>query len=291
MSPLNLIHLLLVEYRWMPIVYFAIYTVEVEVISTIFIEKTKTSSGIGDYIKCVGAKHFGEQVRKGIGEVLWADYKFELSSVACVSGSGTANPILTDLKSATPSAERLCAINLMAFMFFVGFYFLWPLYLVVTKPGKWRGITWDADYYTSMKEASLSLAYRRYVLLASFLIIVFAVWILIEGLYNKSSGFIQSWVLGFLTVFLALPKQQDKHLDHPTVNHDQLVGKLKVQFSGIIARMFHFFGTTIDEYSYQLFFLHDETQFVVADPKSALPCGNSSKTSPVERILGGRPVP
>lgn len=292
MSPLNLIHLLLVEYRWMPIVYFAIYTVEVEVISTIFIEKTKTSSGIGDYIQCVGAKHFGEQVRKGIGEVLWADYKFELSSVACVSGSGPpVGPPFIDMKSATPSAERLCAINIMAFMFFVGFYFLWPLYLVVTKPGKWRGITWDADYYTSMKEASLSLAYRRYVLLASFLIIVFAVWILIEGLYNKSSGFIQSWVLGFLTVFLALPKQQDKHLDHPTVNHDQLVGKLKVQFSGIIARMFHFFGTTIDEYSYQLFFLHDETQFVVADPKSALPCGNSSKTSPVERILGGRPVP
>lgn len=270
--------MLLVEYRWMPIVYFAIYTVEVEVISTIFIEKTKADSVVGTYINCVGAKHFGEQVRKAMGQVVFADYKVSLSSVTCVdSNREKAAAYTSDLKAATPSAERLCAVNLLAMMFFIGFYFLWPLYLVVTKSGKWRGINWDADYYTSMKEASLSLAYRRFVILSSFLIIVFAVWILAEGLYNESTGFIQSWILGFLTVFLALPKQCDRHLDHPTANHENLVEKLKAEFSGIIARTFHFFGATIDEYSSQLFYMHDETQFVVADPKSPFPC-DSAKT-------------
>lgn len=286
MNPLCLFHMLVVEYRWIPIVFYTLNQVLAVTLVSIFSEVTAKDGAMIDAIACIGQGAYNKKVQAEMADVLWGDYEVVIAdgTETCVVSGGTldGNTAVTypqqtavsftinDADKGGVSITYFAYMNYMALFAFIPYYFGITLYNFVMKSGNWWGTGMDEAYLTALTEVKLGVYYRRYLMLASTTTSVIFLWTLYEGAVTHGmSNFIFGLIAGIITVLMALPPAKGKVV--VTGDIADGVGLLKQFNTGIVTKLKQIFMVNSDVFSTQMAFFNFPENFATAPAPSALP--------------------
>lgn len=269
-NPLNLIQMLALEFRWVPIVYYTMYSLIVRTMTAVFIELTAKSTQVGDVIKCYGLPSFTDDVQKQMQECIYGEYVVKLGdgTSACTTGAAIT-PLPTYTITLSGDVKNFEIQNILLLLVFTPFYFAFPLYLFVKGKGNWWGTSYDEDYLNTMTDAKMSLFYRRYLLFATTMLLFVAIWIIQMGFKNVGPSIISDFALGAITVLLALPPQRAKFVD--PIDVEVGTKRLKQSQKGIMPKLKQITIINSDMYAGQMAHFNKAGVYKEAEAKSLLP--------------------
>lgn len=269
-NPLSLIQMWFLEFRWIIIVYYALYTLEINTLKAVFTELFAKDSTLLKHVACVGLGKYEKELTKEFTDIMWGDYIIELPKPAkCPTGAAEYTDRIYLDASKESVVTSFFTMNVIMVLTFITAFVLYPIYLFVTGKGNWYGTSFSPDMLETLNKAKLSLLYRRYLMVCTFTVVLVAIWTLYEGFKAEATGFISNFIAGIITVILALPKQTAKVMDAGDI--EEGTAKLKAYNRGIGPKIRQILLVNSDGYSAQLAHLNFPDIYKMAAEPSILP--------------------
>jgi hypothetical protein len=280
LNPFNLVHMLAVEYRWIPIVYYTLFIVLKETVKSLFNEATQRDSSAKSALSCLGITKYNEDLDTEMADLLWAGCQVTIGAV-CGSDkqfnadicSKIVDPEDGEIKFKEDEAlsiRSFYVMNYLAFFIFIPFYVLWPLFLFVRGSGNWklwRG--YDDAYLKTLQGAVLHVYYRRFILTANITTLCIFIWTLYRGLHHGMTSFVFILISGIITVLLALPPAVGKVMEVGDV--EEGTEKLMKFNDSIFAKVRQTLLVNSGVYAAQMAFFNFPEKYATAPAGSALP--------------------
>lgn len=219
-SPSCWMHLMFVEFRWMILVYYTCYTLIINTVYEIDLQKHSGNEGSSDaafvpLISCMGGSVFEAQLSLGVKARVWGSSEYVAYTPKCaasgpcsghtsdVAGQGYVkgcmmSASMTDLSS-TPAT-----LNTIILMTIMPMYGLLVLYNLFFKLGAFKCGIANKEYIQALQQIQTARWYRTYtsiVLVVNLGLIVFGA----IAAYSASENAFLNHIAGSIALLVLIP--------------------------------------------------------------------------------------